>query len=205
MGDKGGRKLSRTTYMDSYGRQPWRDHTGNFWDSYVDGKPQPSSTGQDLAEERQHRTTRHFKAAFFVTVVILCIGGIAAAAIYGTHSQTAHSQTRGAPTTLLTTPTKPTTPTQAGTPTTVYQYLGNGQGFLDMGNLQGGVLASDNHKLEAAGSRLRVTSVSCKLGTTEANGSTHAVCTVNYNNGQSYQAAVTITGDGQHAAWSDLG
>ena len=74
-----------------------------------------------------------------------------------------------------------------------------------MGNLQGGILATDNHKLEAKGSSLRVTSVSCTLGTTLANGATHAVCTVNYNSGQSYQAAVTITGDGQHANWSDLG
>ena len=69
-----------------------------------------------------------------------------------------------------------------------------------MGNLQGGILATDNHKLEAERSLMRATSATCHLGTTEADGTTHAVCTVNYNNGQSYQAPVTITGDGQHAS-----
>jgi hypothetical protein len=191
MADGGGRKLPNTTYMDSYGRRPWRDHTGGFWDGYVGGKP------QDSARERQKRTTRHFKTAFFLTVVILCVGGIAAAAIYGTHRQAART-----PATLSTTPT--TEPAHAP-PTTAYNYLGNGEGFLSMGNLQGGILAADNHKLEAKGSSLRVTSVSCTLGTTLANGATHAVCTVNYNNGESAQAPVTITADGQHATWTDLG
>ena len=195
MASGGGRKLRHTTYMDSYGRQPWRDHTGNFWDGYIDGKP--PSAGQVSPQERQRRTTRHFKVGFFVTVVILCVGGVAAAAIYRTHRPTTST-----PTTLSTAPTTAAAPAP---PTTVYQYLGNGQGFLSMGNLQGGILAADNHKLEAKGSSLRVTSVSCSLGTTLANGATEAVCTVNYNNGRSYQAAVTITGDGQHASWNDLG
>ena len=97
MASGGGRKLRHTTYMDSYGRQPWRDHTGNFWDGYVDGKP--PSAGQVSPQERQRRTTRHFKVGFFVTVVILCIGGIAAAAIYRTHRPTTST-----PTTLSTTP-----------------------------------------------------------------------------------------------------
>jgi hypothetical protein len=195
MADRGGRKLRNTTHMDSYDRRPWRDHTGNFWDTYVGDQPQPSSAGQGSARDRQERTTRHFKAVFFVTVVVLCVGGIAAAALYGMHRQGPSS-----PTTLA----KPTTAYQAK-PATVYQYQGNGLGFLDMGNLQGGILAADNHKLEAEGSLMRATSVSCNLGITQANGTTHAVCTVNYNNGQSYQAPVTITGDGQHAKWSDLG
>lgn len=195
MADRGGRKLRNTTYMDPYGRRPWRDHTGDFWDGYVGG--QPPSAGPVSAQERQRRTTKHFKVGFFVTVVILCIGGIAAAAIYGTHRPAASS-----PTTLSTTPT---TAASQSPPTTVYQYLGNGQGFLSMGNLQGGILAADNHKLEGKGSSLRVTSVSCTLGTTLANGATHATCTVNYSNGRSYQAAVTITGNGQHAKWTDLG
>ena len=128
MGEKGGKKLSRTTYMDSYGRQPWRDHTGNFWDGYIEGKPQPSSTGQ----ERQQLTKRHCRRAFFVTVGILCIGAITAGVIYDTHNGTAHSQTPGTPTTFLTTPTKPTTPAKSTTPTKVYQYEGKGLSFLDM-------------------------------------------------------------------------